>query len=110
MLQLWKVALYIIIYTKLYFSNKKNHLNLPQKVIKNRRVKNVITLAGEASAAGVFIFSTALLNVLRKAGVSSDLVKQEATPVTHIYIMAAISLCHICASPEMLRYFFKLDI
>ena len=56
-LGLSKVAMYLVIFLKIYVYNKKS-LGLTEKMMRKRRTKNVMTLSGEL---GTFVISSVFI-------------------------------------------------
>lgn len=105
-----QIAMYIIIFLFLYYQNQDGKLGLPKKEMSKRRKKNAITLMGEALSFLIAMIFYILLNVFQDMELDLALLKPEATPINVIYANAVNALCQLVSSPEMMRYWFKMNV
>ena len=104
-----KFVIYLFIYKKMYLRNRQTNLGLDAQIIQKRRVKNVLTFSGEATAA---IIGLVLLLLQRIIVSKTDLALfiPESQGIYNILCYQVIAACNLISSPEMMRFLFSLDL
>lgn len=105
-----KILMYCRIFAHLYRQNQKQNLGLTVQTMKQRRKKNVITLYGELMVNSIAIFLNILSIVCYQFNFDSMYLSTEFFAVHMIFSQTLLCIGFIVASPEILRYLFKLDI
>ncbi len=104
-----KFSIYLFIYKKMYDRNRGTNLGLDAQILRKRRVKNVLTFSGEATAAIIGLVLLLLQSII-VSKTDLALFIPESAGIYNILCYQVIAACNLISSPEMMRFLFSLDL
>ena len=104
-----KFVIYVFIYVTNYERCQVKNLGLEAHILRKRKVKNVLTFTGEASAAIIGLVMI-LLHAVIKYSNEWTLFLPESQGIYNILCYQIVAICNLISSPDMMRFVFRLDI